>query len=250
MKEPRQKGDFRPISLGNFSAKIISKILATRLAKIIPKIVDKEQASFVQGRNIATHCALAQELVRDTNRKTPGGNVVFKIDMAKAYDHLEWHFILRAFKAFGFSEVARDLIYRNICNIKYTFAINGELVGNIRSYRGVRQDDLSPLIFALAQQILTSNLKVGRNELCISHLLYADDVLLFTNGTSRSLHNLMNLLTAYEKSSKEQMNFYVGTRAQHRVSTIAAIIGVTHRHFPFMYLGVPVYDGRLRDYLL
>lgn len=129
-------------------------------------------------------------------------------------------------------------------------------MGNIRSYQGVRQCDLSSLIFALAQQILTSNLKsqissariqeynVGRNELSISHLLYAD-VLLFTKGTSRSLDNLMNLLTAYEKSSREQMNlsksvFYVGARAQHRVSTIAAITGVTHRHFPFMYLGVPV----------
>lgn len=89
VKQPRQKGDFRPISLGNFSAKIISKILATRLPKILLKIVDEEQAGIVQGRNTATHCALAQELVRDINRNTSGGNVVFKIDMAKAYDRLE-----------------------------------------------------------------------------------------------------------------------------------------------------------------
>lgn len=89
VKEPRQMGDFHPISLGNFSAKIISKILAIRLARILPQVVDEEQAGFVQGRNIATHCALAQELVREINRKVTGGNVVFKIDMAKAYDRLE-----------------------------------------------------------------------------------------------------------------------------------------------------------------
>lgn len=62
--EPRQLGDFRPISLGNFSRKIISKILAIRLAKLLPKLVDEEQAGFVQGRLISTHISLAQELVR------------------------------------------------------------------------------------------------------------------------------------------------------------------------------------------
>lgn len=45
----RQLGDFRPISLGNFSGKIISKILAVRMATLLPKIVDEEQAGFIQG---------------------------------------------------------------------------------------------------------------------------------------------------------------------------------------------------------
>lgn len=61
--EARQLGDFRPISLGNFSGKIISKILVLRLAKILPKIVDEEQAGFVQDRQISPHIAIAQELV-------------------------------------------------------------------------------------------------------------------------------------------------------------------------------------------
>lgn len=75
--------------MSNFSGKIISKILAIRLARLLPKIVDEEQAGFVQGRNISTHVVLAQELIRDLNKKVLGGNVIFKLDMAKAYDHLE-----------------------------------------------------------------------------------------------------------------------------------------------------------------
>lgn len=204
----RSMGDFRPISLGNFNGKIISKILAIRLAILLPHIVDEEQAGFIKGRTISTHIVLAQELIRDINRKTTGGNVAFKIDMAKAYDRLEWRFILKAMETFGFSPHARDLIYRNLCNIWYSFRINGEYVGSFRSFRGVRQGDpLSPLLFVLAQQILTVNLKkrtpqsiktyhIGRNVKHISHLFYADDVLLFTNGSGSSLRNLMSLIRA------------------------------------------------------
>lgn len=83
----------------------------------------------------------------------------------------------------GFSEIARDLIYRNITGIGHSFFINGEAVGNIKSFRGVRQGDpLAPLLFVLAQQVFSTNLKreivasrmveykVGRGELSISRL--------------------------------------------------------------------------------
>lgn len=62
---PRQLGEYRPISLGNFSGKIISKILANRLSRLLPGIVNAEQAGFVQGRQITHHIVLAQELIRD-----------------------------------------------------------------------------------------------------------------------------------------------------------------------------------------
>lgn len=118
-RDARMIEDFRPISLCNFSGKIISRILATRMAKLLSKLVDKEQAGFIKGRNITAHIALAQELVKDLKRKATGGNICLKLDMAKAYDRLEWRFLLRTMTTFGFSEIAKDLIFRNICSIKY-----------------------------------------------------------------------------------------------------------------------------------
>lgn len=70
----------------------------------------------------------------------------------------------------------------------------------------------------LAQQVLSTNLhaqintgritryKLGRHELCVSHLLYTDDVLVFTNGSERSLRNLMHLMKVYEQSSGQLVN--------------------------------------------
>lgn len=68
-----------------------------------------------------------------------GGNVIIKLDMAKDYDGLEWRFLLRAMQAFGFTASSRDLIYRIICNIQYTFHINGFFVGHVCSFRGVKK---------------------------------------------------------------------------------------------------------------
>lgn len=114
-------GDFCPISLGNFSRKIISKILAFRLAKLLMQLLDEEQMGFVQGRSTST-ILFWLRLIWDLHRKVHGANWVLKLDMTKAYDRLEWRFLLRAMKAFGFSSTSRDLIYHNICNIWYQLA--------------------------------------------------------------------------------------------------------------------------------
>lgn len=137
-------------------------------------------------------------------------------------------------RGFGFSHQACDLIYRIICKIWYSFKINGEFVGRFRSFRGVKQGDpLSPMFFIMAQQILSTNIqkkiaensigqyKVGRHGISISHLLYADDILLFTNDSKTSIQNLMRLLRIYELSSGQQVNLlksglYVGKYAAHR----------------------------------
>lgn len=63
--EARQLDDYRPINLGSYCGKIISKIVAIRLAKVLPAIIDDEQAGFIHGRHISTHTALAQEHIRD-----------------------------------------------------------------------------------------------------------------------------------------------------------------------------------------
>lgn len=242
--------DFRPISLGNIS--------------LLSKIIYEEQTGFVQGRLINTHRVIAQELTWDLSRKMTGANVILKFDMAKAYNRLEWQFFIRAMEVFGFSLASRGLIYRNLANSGYQFRINGILTGNVWSSRGVRQGDpLSHLLFILAQHILSHNIqseiahsrisayKVGRYEVSLSHLLYADNVFIFTNGAARSLKNLIALLHEHEKFSGQLINkgksgFYMHDKFQHRAPIIARATGLQRKEFPLIYLGVPIYYGRMK----
>lgn len=76
----------------------MSKILASRLASFLWKIIEEEQMGLVQGHSIATYVVLAQEMIRDLNCKSLNGNAMFKLDMAKAYYRLEWHFFFGQYR--------------------------------------------------------------------------------------------------------------------------------------------------------
>lgn len=65
-------------------------------------------------------------MVVELDRRSEGGNIIiFKYDMPKAYDRVEWHFLIRALQAMGFFDEFQDLVYRNICNIWYRICVNG-----------------------------------------------------------------------------------------------------------------------------
>ncbi|MCI27041.1 RNA-directed DNA polymerase (Reverse transcriptase), partial [Trifolium medium] len=86
---------YRPIAMANFKFKIISKILADRLSQILPTFISEEQRGFIQGRNIRDCICLASEATNLLHNKTYGGNLALKIDITKAFDTLEWSFLLR-----------------------------------------------------------------------------------------------------------------------------------------------------------
>lgn len=58
VENPRKFTELRPVNLSNFSCKIISKMLNTRLAKVIHKIISPNQAGFLNGRSISNNIML------------------------------------------------------------------------------------------------------------------------------------------------------------------------------------------------
>ncbi|GAV81910.1 RVT_1 domain-containing protein [Cephalotus follicularis] len=71
----------------------------------------------------------AHEMVHEIDRKIKGGNVMFKIDMSKAYDRLEWGFLLKVLERFGFSNQWRDLIFRCISSYWFLVSLSGKSFG-------------------------------------------------------------------------------------------------------------------------
>lgn len=78
--------------------KIISKILADRMAIILPFIISLEQSGFVKGQSIINNILLAHEMVQRLNANIRGNNFILKLDMAKACDRINWLFILKVFR--------------------------------------------------------------------------------------------------------------------------------------------------------
>lgn len=84
--------DFRPISLITSVYKILAKVLANHLRKVLPSTISDSQGAFIVGRKILDQALLTNEAVEDYRAKRKEG-VVFKIDFEKAHDHVDWDFL-------------------------------------------------------------------------------------------------------------------------------------------------------------
>ena len=86
--------------------KLISKVLANRLKKILPDIISPTQSAFVLGRLITDNVLLVYEFMHylNTKRKGKEGVAAIKLDMSKAYDGLEWSFLQSMMSKMGFNE--------------------------------------------------------------------------------------------------------------------------------------------------
>ncbi|KAE9594336.1 putative RNA-directed DNA polymerase [Lupinus albus] len=97
---------------------------------------------------------------------------------------------------------------------KLSINVNGQNVGFFNCKRGVRQSDpLSPLLFCLAEDVLSKGISklLADRKLSLlagpniiqppSHVLYADDVLIFCKGIKRNLEHLNSLLSDYAQAS-------------------------------------------------
>ena len=247
---------FRPISLCNVCYKIITKIMANRLAPLLGKMISPLQGAFVPGRWIAENVMLAKEVLHFMRHKQGQGSVAgFKVDMMKAYDHIEWGFLLKILEDFGFSNRWRNMITQCITTVKFSVLVNGSLFGFFSSSRGIRQGDpLSPYLFILCNEVLSRMLLqrekedklhgilVGRGCPHISHLMFADDLMLFCKPTADEVEVLKECLDTYEQWSGQRKNKEISSifgscnASEERVTDLGAIMGVSSTLDVFEYL--------------
>ena len=92
--------NLRPISLLNVDYKILTKVLATRLEKVLPKIINPDQTGYVKGRYIGENIRLIQDLMFYLEKENSPGIVVF-VDFRKAFDTIEWNYMEKALALFN-----------------------------------------------------------------------------------------------------------------------------------------------------
>lgn len=128
--------DYRPISLIHSVAKLVTKILANRLASKLDQIVTPNQSAFIKGRFIQDNFMLVQHTARFLHQqKQP--RLLLKLDISKAFDSVSWPFLLEVLKRIGFGPVWCDMISGIMSTASTQVLLNGIPGEKIRLQRGL-----------------------------------------------------------------------------------------------------------------
>ncbi|XP_062085740.1 uncharacterized protein LOC133791848 [Humulus lupulus] len=100
--QPATAGDFRPIACCTTIYKCIYKRLCSRLATILPSLINSNQDAFIKHRSFAYNVLIFQDLIKGYNRKNSSPRCAMKIDLSKAYDSIDWDFLENLLKALCF----------------------------------------------------------------------------------------------------------------------------------------------------
>lgn len=124
--------EFRPISLYNVINKLMSKVVANRLKKLLPFLVSKNQSAFQAGRVFTDNILRAFETLHYMKHHQSGkaGFMALKLDMNKAYDRVEWSFMKGLLRKMGFHERWVALMMECITTVSYYLLIYGEPTGS------------------------------------------------------------------------------------------------------------------------
>ena len=128
---------FRPISLCNSLYKIISKVLTSRLLKILPIIISKQHTSFVPGRHILDSIMMMHEVMHSLEAGKREG-MFLKLDHSKAYDRVDWDFLDKVLYTFGFDNKVRKIISQLVTTSSLAILVNGAPSKFFKPSRGLR----------------------------------------------------------------------------------------------------------------
>lgn len=211
ISNPTSSHHFRPISLCNVVYKIVSKLLVAKLRPLLDKIISPAQSAFIPNRWIVENQVIVQEILHSfKTRKTKPGLMAIKLDLQKAYDRVNWKFIQAILLHLGFNETFTSWIISCISSVSFEVLVNGGKTESFKLGRGLRQGDpLSPYLFILGQEILSrllesalrsknlQGIKTSMSGPTITHVMYADDIVLFSKASRKDVETISGILEKY-----------------------------------------------------
>ncbi|XP_024171911.1 uncharacterized protein LOC112177904 [Rosa chinensis] len=229
---PQNMVQFRPISLCTTIYKVISKIIVARIRPLMQKLISPNQ-----------------------------------VDLSKAYDRLSWKFIESVLYETLLPEPLSKLIMSCISSTSFQICFNGELTDSFHAQRGIRQGDpLSPYIFVLCMEklshLIQSTVNVGvwkavrasQSGPQISHLFFADDLMLFSEATVERACILKKCLDIFcslsgQAVSYEKSLIFCSPNTNKDIATdISSICGSPLTSDLGKYLGMPLIHSRVNKF--
>lgn len=249
--------EFLPIAFCNLLYKVISKVLAVRLKALMPEAIEPNQSAFIKGRLLLENVLLASELVNGYHKKSTSPRYAIKFDISKAFDTVKWSFITDVLKAMNLPDQFIHWIHICISTASFSVAVNGSLEGFFTSARGIRQGcSLSPYLYVILNNVLSKMLNEAAangvfeyhpqcRAVNLTHLSFLDDILVFTDGSVRSLDGVLEVISRFARFSGLHINTtksYILTSrgCGTEIGMAAAAKGIGMGVLPISYLGLPL----------
>jgi hypothetical protein len=253
--------EYRPISLTSSIAKIISKILATRLSSCLDSLVSRNQSAFIKRRSIHDNFLYTQNLIKALH-KANRPSLFLKLDIAKAFDTVRWDYLLEVLERMGFGPRWRGWISTLLSTATSSVLINGAQSRKFKHMTGLRQGDpLAPMLFILALEPLqhllvleeeVSNLSPIHTSMTkIRISLYADDAAIFVNPVKEEIDSIKEVFQAFGVASGLKVNLSKSAAYPIKCENIDLQEVLQNfpcaiRSFPCKYLGLPLSTRSLK----
>ena len=247
--------NWRPISLINVDAKLLSKVFATRVKIVLPQIIHTDQKGCIQGRLIGQNIRLIEDIVHEMD----DDKIILLLDQEKAFDRVEWCWLLKVLRKFSFGENFIRWIQIMYKNMKSSVLTNGYLSEYFSISRGIRQGDaLSALLYVIQAEPLAQYLRkcdnvkgiiiedqIDNNKHEIKGCQYVDDACTILHNTAE-IDKCFEIIDNFGRASGSRLN---------KTKTS----GISNKPEPWQYndinfscgpeilLGVPVGKGRDAD---
>jgi hypothetical protein len=235
---------------------------------LLQDIIAPTQSAFIPGRLITDNALIAFECINTIQKSNDkkGKFCAYKLDLAKAYDRVDWTYLEGMLLKLGFAKQWISWIMTCVRSVKYSIRLNGNLLQKFAPTRGLRQGDpLSPYLFLFVAEGLSrllrqeinsgqlNELKICRQSPGISHLLFADDSILFFEANMDQAMRVKSILSKYELAtgqilSPDKCSLLLGNKCTTVAGQqVAAALQVQSVGFEEKYLGLPVPEGRMKD---
>ncbi len=211
-KPPTKCESYRPIFLLNSDTKIIAKVLALRLEKCLPSLIDNDQNGFIKNQQAYYNIRRLLNIIYE--KKEAQDSCIPSLDAEKAFDRIEWPYLFEVLSRFGFGVYLRKwirLLYSGPCaEIMTNNIISKPFILHCGTRKGC---PLSPLLFILALEPFAISIRnhpiiKGIKIADVEHriALFADDMLLFLTNLEQSLSALADVINRFGKFSGYKVN--------------------------------------------
>jgi hypothetical protein len=247
--------DYRSILLIHIVGKLISKLLANRLAPKMGPLVHQSQCAFIKGHSIHENFRFVRSSARLFHSRWKA-TILFKADLTKAFDSVAWLFLLEILQCLGFLSSWRDWISELLQSASTKILLNGAPVQRICHARGLRQGDPpSSLLFVLVMETLNALFQKVDDCFLLQPLatrqikhrvsLYADDLIMFIVPVASDLSLANEIFKLFREASGTRWNFNKCQVApircsEEHISLATQLFPYVVVDFPIRYLGIPL----------